>query len=224
MPASRALPPGYADQLIERASSTPSSPRDGIDDQRRIFLVNARWGSRLGDGDVVDALIHDGLWSTFTGQHMAESSDEVYAALEISRQDQDRWSARSHQRAVDAGHRPLRRGDRRRRGRNLEAIHTRRRPGRRDLRPQKPLNPSPNLRCRSTLLHHHGRERLTASNGAAALVAMSAARAEALDIQRSRRSSPRHVRRTLRVPTHRPAIALQKATLSRPALTSRTSD
>ncbi len=47
-------------------------------------------------------MIHDGLWSTFTGQHMGESSDQVNAALGISRQDQDAWAARSHQRAAAA--------------------------------------------------------------------------------------------------------------------------
>jgi acetyl-CoA C-acetyltransferase len=47
-------------------------------------------------------MIHDGLWSTFTGQHMGESSDQVHAELGISRQDQDRWAARSHQRAAAA--------------------------------------------------------------------------------------------------------------------------
>jgi acetyl-CoA C-acetyltransferase len=47
-------------------------------------------------------MIHDGLWSTFTGQHMGESSDQVNAVLQISRQDQDAWAARSHQRAAAA--------------------------------------------------------------------------------------------------------------------------
>jgi len=65
-------------------------------------LPKVRWGKHLGDAEVVDAMIHDGLWSTFTGQHMGESSDEVNAALEISREEQDAWAARSHQRAADA--------------------------------------------------------------------------------------------------------------------------
>jgi acetyl-CoA C-acetyltransferase len=44
-------------------------------------------------------MIHDGLWSTFTKQHMGESSDEVNAELGIGRGDQDAWAARSHRRA-----------------------------------------------------------------------------------------------------------------------------
>jgi acetyl-CoA C-acetyltransferase len=48
---------------------------------------------------MVDTMIHDGLWSTFTRQHMGESSDAVNAELGIGRQEQDAWAARSHQRA-----------------------------------------------------------------------------------------------------------------------------
>jgi acetyl-CoA C-acetyltransferase len=47
-------------------------------------------------------MIHDGLWSTFTEQHMGESSDEVNNELELTREDQDAWAARSHQRAARA--------------------------------------------------------------------------------------------------------------------------
>jgi acetyl-CoA C-acetyltransferase len=93
----------YADQLI-RAGELDTVVAGGMESMSNApyVLPNARWGSRIGDGDVVDAMIHDGLWSTFTGQHMGESSDEVNAALEISREDQDRWAARSHQRSAAA--------------------------------------------------------------------------------------------------------------------------
>ena len=65
-------------------------------------LPKARDGARMGSTDLVDAMIHDGLWSTFTDQHMGESSDDVNAELGISREDQDAWAARSHQRAAAA--------------------------------------------------------------------------------------------------------------------------
>jgi acetyl-CoA C-acetyltransferase len=65
-------------------------------------IPGARWGMRLGPGELVDTMIHDGLWSTFTGQHMGASSDQVNAELGISRQDQDNWAVRSHQRAAAA--------------------------------------------------------------------------------------------------------------------------
>jgi acetyl-CoA C-acetyltransferase len=65
-------------------------------------VPGVRWGVRTGPGELVDTMIHDGLWSTFTGQHMGQSSDQVNAELGISRHDQDAWAARSHQRAAAA--------------------------------------------------------------------------------------------------------------------------
>jgi acetyl-CoA C-acetyltransferase len=93
----------YADQLI-RLGEIRSAVAGGMESMTNApYLVRrARWGGRLGDTEIVDAMIHDGLWSTFTGQHMGESSDEVNAELGISREEQDEWAARSHQRAADA--------------------------------------------------------------------------------------------------------------------------
>ncbi len=94
---------GYADLMI-RAGELHTVVAGGMESMTNApyLLPRARWGTRLGDGEIVDAMIHDGLWSTFTGKHMGESSDQVNAALGISREDQDRWAARSHQRAAAA--------------------------------------------------------------------------------------------------------------------------
>jgi acetyl-CoA C-acetyltransferase len=93
----------YADQMI-RAGELETVVAGGMESMSNapFLLPHARWGGRLGDRELVDAMIHDGLWSTFTGQHMGESSDEVNAALDISREEQDAWAARSHQRAASA--------------------------------------------------------------------------------------------------------------------------
>jgi acetyl-CoA C-acetyltransferase len=93
----------YADQLI-RLGELDTVVAGGMESMSNApyVLPTVRWGGRLGDANVVDAMIHDGLWSTFTGQHMGESSDEVNAELEISREAQDAWAARSHQRAAAA--------------------------------------------------------------------------------------------------------------------------
>jgi len=89
-----------ADQLI-RAGEIEVAVAGGMESMTNAPYVvpGARWGARRGPAELVDTMIHDGLWSTFTGQHMGESSDQVNAALGISRQDQDAWAARSHQRA-----------------------------------------------------------------------------------------------------------------------------
>jgi acetyl-CoA C-acetyltransferase len=64
------------------------------------YLVPAaREGSRLGHTQMIDSMVHDGLWSSFKHQHMGESSDEVNAELGITREEQDAWAARSHARS-----------------------------------------------------------------------------------------------------------------------------
>src|SRR5919205_2340961 len=65
-------------------------------------LKKARFGYRLGDGTLIDLMTHDGLTSTFDQRHMVEQASFVSRELEISREDQDRWALRSHERAVKA--------------------------------------------------------------------------------------------------------------------------
>jgi acetyl-CoA C-acetyltransferase len=65
-------------------------------------LKRARFGYRLGDGELVDLMIHDGLVSTFDHRHMVEQASFVSRELGISREAQDEWALRSHERAVRA--------------------------------------------------------------------------------------------------------------------------
>jgi acetyl-CoA C-acetyltransferase len=65
-------------------------------------LPKARWGMRMGDGEVVDVMVHDGLWCAFDDRHMGAGSDAMNAKYGIGREAQDEWSARSHERAVAA--------------------------------------------------------------------------------------------------------------------------
>src|SRR5690349_22230394 len=65
-------------------------------------LKKARFGYRLGDGTLIDLMIHDGLTSTFDGRHMVEQASFVSRELGIPREDQDRWALRSHERATQA--------------------------------------------------------------------------------------------------------------------------
>ena len=93
--------------------------RHGVDVERaRTSSRKARFGYRLGDGTLIDLMTHDGLVSSFDGKHMVEQASFVSRELGISREEQDAWAFRSHQRAVaaiDAGRfarrdRPGRRG------------------------------------------------------------------------------------------------------------------
>jgi acetyl-CoA C-acetyltransferase len=67
------------------------------------YLVpKARFGARMGDAELVDAMVHDGLWDAFDDAHMGGLSDETNRRLGIDRAAQDEWSARSHERAAEA--------------------------------------------------------------------------------------------------------------------------
>jgi len=66
------------------------------------LLKKARFGYRLGNGEVVDSMVHDGLVSSFDGLHMVQQNSKVNRELGISREEQDAWAYRSHQRAAAA--------------------------------------------------------------------------------------------------------------------------
>src|SRR6187401_2455341 len=66
------------------------------------LLPNGRYGYRLGNGEVLDHAVFDGLVSSFDGQHMVQQASIVSRELGISREDQDAWAFRSHQRAAAA--------------------------------------------------------------------------------------------------------------------------
>jgi acetyl-CoA C-acetyltransferase len=66
------------------------------------LLPKARFGYRLGDGKLVDATVHDGLWCAFEDCHMGTHAERVAIHDHVSREDQDAFALTSHQRAVAA--------------------------------------------------------------------------------------------------------------------------
>ncbi len=66
------------------------------------LALRARGGYRMGDGTLVDATVHDGLWCALDDEHMGAGSDRMNDRYGINRRRQDEWAARSHQRAADA--------------------------------------------------------------------------------------------------------------------------
>ena len=63
------------------------------------LLRKARFGYRLGNGELIDSMVFDGLTSTFDELHMVQQNSKVARELGISREEQDAWAFRSHQRA-----------------------------------------------------------------------------------------------------------------------------
>jgi acetyl-CoA C-acetyltransferase len=92
-----------ADQMI-RAGDHQVVVAGGMESMSNApyALKKARYGYRLGDGSLIDLMIHDGLTSTFDNRHMVEQASFVSRELGIAREDQDRWALRSHERAVKA--------------------------------------------------------------------------------------------------------------------------
>ncbi len=72
--------------------------------QAPFVLDKARFGYRMGDGKVIDVMMHDGLTCAFDACAMGLATDNFQESkgLGMSREDQDAWSARSHERAADA--------------------------------------------------------------------------------------------------------------------------
>src|SRR5438128_6554937 len=70
--------------------------------QAPYLIPQARFGYRMGDAKVLDAMVHDGLTNPFSGRQMFIEATEVADELEITRADLDRWALRSHERALAA--------------------------------------------------------------------------------------------------------------------------
>ena len=65
-------------------------------------LDKARWGQRMGDGKLVDAMIKDGLWDAFNNYHMGVTAENIAKEWNLSREEQDAFAAASQQKAEAA--------------------------------------------------------------------------------------------------------------------------
>jgi acetyl-CoA C-acetyltransferase len=68
------------------------------------LLPQARTGYRLGDAELKDAVVHDGLWCAFEDHHMGHSAEFIADQFDISREQMDEYALKSHQKAVAATH------------------------------------------------------------------------------------------------------------------------
>jgi acetyl-CoA C-acetyltransferase len=92
-----------ADQLI-RAGEVETVVAGGMESMTAApyAMPKARQGARMGNAEMVDLMVLDGLWCAFDRTHMGEGTDKVNARLGISRVEQDEWAARSHEKAAEA--------------------------------------------------------------------------------------------------------------------------
>src|SRR5437773_2787206 len=94
MLAAQAIRAGDADLIVAGGQESMS--------RAPHLLFGARTGWKYGDQKAVDAMVHDGLWCAFENCHMGESAEYMATKCGVSRADQDRFSAQSHQRAAAA--------------------------------------------------------------------------------------------------------------------------
>jgi acetyl-CoA C-acetyltransferase len=66
------------------------------------LLTKARTGYRMGNGEIIDAVVHDGLWCAFEDIHMGSEAEIIAEKFCVTRDEQDRFSLQSHQRAAAA--------------------------------------------------------------------------------------------------------------------------
>src|SRR5438093_9982252 len=71
-------------------------------DQAPYLIPGGRWGQRMGDAQIYDSMLRDGLNDAFSGEHSGWHTEDLVARQQITREDQDRWAARSQQRFADA--------------------------------------------------------------------------------------------------------------------------
>lgn len=92
-----------ADQII-RAGDGKILVGGGMESmsQAPYFLPKARWGNKMGDTALVDLMVHDGLTCSFNHIHMGIYGSETAAKFGITREEQDEWALRSHERAAKA--------------------------------------------------------------------------------------------------------------------------
>jgi acetyl-CoA C-acetyltransferase len=89
--AAQAIRSGEADVIVA----------GGMENMSRIpyAVPSARWGARMNAAEMIDLMVHDGLWEIFYGYHMGITAENLASLYGISRQDQDALGVLSHQRA-----------------------------------------------------------------------------------------------------------------------------
>src|SRR5215218_3815049 len=95
---------GLADQYVRAGDISGPIVTGGMESMSAApyLLAQGRFGYRMGDAKMLDAMVHDGLTNPFTGKQMFVEATEVGDELEITRADLDKWALRSHELAVDA--------------------------------------------------------------------------------------------------------------------------
>lgn len=94
MLASQAIQTGDADIVIAGGMESMSNVP--------YYLTKARTGYRMGNGIIIDGMVHDGLWDCYNNFHMGNAAELCSRELKISREEQDNFATQSYKRAINA--------------------------------------------------------------------------------------------------------------------------
>jgi acetyl-CoA C-acetyltransferase len=94
MLAAQAIRAGDADVIVAGGMESMSNAP--------YYLPKARTGYRLGNGELIDGVVNDGLWDSFKNFHMGSAAELIARKFNVTREDQDKFSVESHQKAVKA--------------------------------------------------------------------------------------------------------------------------
>ena len=92
--AAEAINTGYVDLVVAGGTESMSNAP--------YLLKGARWGYRIGNAEIVDSMLAEGLTCAIERCHMGMTAEEVVSRFHISREDQDNFAAESQRRAADA--------------------------------------------------------------------------------------------------------------------------
>lgn len=92
--AAQAIMAGEADVIVAGGTENMS--------MAPYLIPKARWGHRMGDGTIVDYMVHDGLWDIFNNYHMGITAENIAEQWNITREEQDKFSLESQLRAEKA--------------------------------------------------------------------------------------------------------------------------
>ena len=85
---------GYVDLIVAGGTESMSNAP--------YILKGARWGYRMGNGEIVDSMLAEGLTCAIEGCHMGNTAEEIVKRYSVSREDQDAFAAESQRRAAEA--------------------------------------------------------------------------------------------------------------------------
>ena len=95
---------GLADQYVRAGDISGPIVTGGMESMSGApyLIPQGRFGHRMGDAKILDAMVHDGLTNPFTGKQMFVEATEVGDELEMTRADLDKFALRSHELAIQA--------------------------------------------------------------------------------------------------------------------------